>query len=56
MADQLGGTLQLAENRQRLTTGDKKVLDDDSKSLSELGVADGETLEIKDLGPQICMS
>lgn len=30
------------------------MLDDDSKTLSELGVGEGETLEIKDLGPQIC--
>lgn len=43
-------------NRQRLTTTDKKVLDDDAKTLKELGVADGDTLEIKDLGPQICGS
>jgi hypothetical protein len=32
------------------------VLDDDEKSLKEFGVDDGETLEIKDLGPQICQS
>ena len=41
-------------HRQRITTADKKVLDDESKTLKELGVADGETLEIKDLGHQIC--
>ena len=32
---------------------DKKVLDDDDKSLKEFGVKQGDQLEIKDLGPQI---
>ena len=40
-------------HRQRITTGDKKVLDDDDKSLKEFGVKQGDQLEIKDLGPQI---
>lgn len=29
------------------------MLDDDDKSLNEFGVKQGDTLEIKDLGPQI---
>ena len=41
-------------HRQRLTTADKKALDDDDKSLADFGVKDGDSLEIKDLGPQIC--
>ncbi|GAA5847161.1 hypothetical protein JCM5353_004985 [Sporobolomyces roseus] len=40
-------------HRQRITTGDKKVLDDDDKSLNEFGVKQGDSLDIKDLGPQI---
>ncbi|KAK4049129.1 3-oxo-5a-steroid 4- dehydrogenase [Microbotryomycetes sp. JL201] len=39
--------------RQRLTTDDKQVLEDDSKELSEYGVQHNASLEIKDLGPQI---
>ncbi|GAA6023977.1 hypothetical protein JCM10207_006840, partial [Rhodosporidiobolus poonsookiae] len=40
-------------HRQRITTKDKKVLDDDDKPLRDYGVGEGEQLEIKDLGPQI---
>ncbi|KAK4055854.1 3-oxo-5a-steroid 4- dehydrogenase [Microbotryomycetes sp. JL221] len=40
-------------HRQRLTTEDKKVLDDDDKQLTEYGVKHNDSLEIKDLGPQI---
>ncbi|GAA5825231.1 hypothetical protein JCM11251_006154 [Rhodosporidiobolus azoricus] len=40
-------------HRQRITTQDKKVLDDEDKKVSEYGVGEGETLEIKDLGPQV---
>ncbi|ORZ06905.1 3-oxo-5-alpha-steroid 4-dehydrogenase-domain-containing protein [Absidia repens] len=39
-------------DRQRITTQDKKVLVDD-KSLADLGLKDGDTLQFKDLGPQI---
>ncbi|ORY70636.1 3-oxo-5-alpha-steroid 4-dehydrogenase-domain-containing protein [Leucosporidium creatinivorum] len=49
----IAAKVKLNANRQRLTTADKKVLDDDAKTLKELGVADGDSLEIKDLGPQI---
>ncbi|GAA5871081.1 hypothetical protein JCM1840_007585 [Sporobolomyces johnsonii] len=45
--------VKLNVHRQRITTPDKKVLDDDDKPLTEYGVQDGDTLEIKDLGPQI---
>ncbi|BGP56307.1 hypothetical protein JCM8202_005294 [Rhodotorula sphaerocarpa] len=44
--------LQMA--RQRITTLDKKLaLDDDDQKLVDAGVASGDRLEIKDLGPQI---
>ncbi|KAG0145771.1 hypothetical protein CROQUDRAFT_658287 [Cronartium quercuum f. sp. fusiforme G11] len=39
--------------RQRLTTADKKVLDDDQKRLSDYGIQDGDEIVFKDLGPQI---
>ena len=48
--------LQISTSRQRLTTTDKKVLDDDDKSMSDYGLKDGDTVEVKDLGPQICAS
>lgn len=42
--------------RQRITTLDKKLaLDDDDQKLVDAGVASGDRLEIKDLGPQIGM-
>lgn len=41
-------------HRQRLTTSDKKVLEDGDHSLKQSGLKDGDSLEIKDLGPQIC--
>ncbi|GAA5823672.1 hypothetical protein JCM10212_007092 [Sporobolomyces blumeae] len=40
-------------HRQRITTQDKKVLDDDDQHLAHYSVKDGDTLEIKDLGPQV---
>ncbi|GAA5873005.1 hypothetical protein JCM3774_004895 [Rhodotorula dairenensis] len=40
-------------NRQRITTLDKKVLENDDQSLTDAGVKSGDQLEIKDLGPQI---
>ncbi|GAC93657.1 hypothetical protein PHSY_001222 [Pseudozyma hubeiensis SY62] len=43
----------LTTERQRITTDDKKPLLDDDKSLADLGVSAGETLYVKDLGPQI---
>jgi len=43
----------ISTSRQRLTTTDKKVLDDDDKSMSDYGLKDGDTVEVKDLGPQI---
>ncbi len=43
----------LTTERQRITTEDKKPLLDDDKSLADLGVSDGQTLYVKDLGPQI---
>ncbi|ORY94242.1 3-oxo-5-alpha-steroid 4-dehydrogenase-domain-containing protein [Syncephalastrum racemosum] len=39
-------------DRQRLTTEDKKPLDAD-KTLADLGLEDGATIQFKDLGPQI---
>lgn len=43
----------LTVERQRITTEDKKPLVDDDKPLADLGVASGQTLYVKDLGPQI---
>lgn len=43
----------LTTERQRITTEDKKPLLDDDKSLADLGVSSGQTLYVKDLGPQI---
>ncbi|BGP17382.1 hypothetical protein JCM10213_002865 [Rhodosporidiobolus nylandii] len=43
----------ISTHRQRLTTQDKKVLDDEDKPLSDFGVKEGDSVEIKDLGPQI---
>jgi len=44
----------LHPTRQRITTTiTKKALVDDNKTLKELGVSEGDTLEVKDLGPQI---
>ncbi|KAJ1022546.1 hypothetical protein NDA16_003535 [Ustilago loliicola] len=43
----------LTPERQRITTEDKKPLLDDDASLSSLGVSSGQTLYVKDLGPQI---
>ncbi|EGG06148.1 uncharacterized protein MELLADRAFT_87292 [Melampsora larici-populina 98AG31] len=39
--------------RQRLTTADKKVLDDDRKALSDYNILDGDEITFKDLGRQI---
>ena len=44
---------QVNVHRQRLTTSDKKVLDDDDRSLADYGVRDGDSLDFKDLGPQV---
>ena len=41
-------------HRQRLTTLDKAALGDDDKTLAEVGVKEGDVVQIKDLGPQIC--
>ncbi|KAL8278874.1 hypothetical protein RQP46_008745 [Phenoliferia psychrophenolica] len=49
----LASKAKLSVHRQRITTADKKVLDDPEATLASLGVADGDALEIKDLGPQI---
>ncbi|GAA6040317.1 hypothetical protein JCM8097_009417 [Rhodosporidiobolus ruineniae] len=43
----------LSVHRQRLTTLGKKALDDDDKSLADYGLKQGDSLEFKDLGPQI---
>lgn len=43
----------LDPTRQRLTTVDKKVLDDDQKPLSEYNILDGDEIIFKDLGRQI---
>ncbi|GAA5850643.1 hypothetical protein JCM9279_006372 [Rhodotorula babjevae] len=40
-------------HRQRITTADKKVLDDDDRTLADYGVKDGDSLDFKDLGPQV---
>lgn len=45
--------IKLTVYRQRITTAEKKVLDDDASTLKSVGVSDGDTLDIKDLGPQI---
>jgi very-long-chain enoyl-CoA reductase len=54
LKQQISSKSKLSVHRQRLTTSDKKVLDDDDKTLAQLGIKQGEILEIKDLGPQIC--
>ena len=46
----------LTTARQRITTEDKKPILDDSKSLKELGIEAGQTLYVKDLGPQVAWS
>lgn len=46
--------LQMNVHRQRLTTLDKAALGDDDKTLAEVGVKEGDVVQIKDLGPQIC--
>lgn len=43
----------LTFERQRITTEDKKPLLEDDRSLSELGLKSGQTVYVKDLGPQI---
>jgi very-long-chain enoyl-CoA reductase len=43
----------LPVSRQRLTTEDKRALLNDDKALSEENVKTGDTLWVKDLGPQI---
>jgi very-long-chain enoyl-CoA reductase len=43
----------LRPERQRLTTGDKKVLLDDAQQLEAAGVSQGDVVQVKDLGPQI---
>lgn len=45
--------MQVNVHRQRLTTLDRKALDDDDKPLSDFGVKSGDALEFKDLGPQV---
>lgn len=44
---------QLNVERQRITNSDKKPLLGDEKRLADLNVRNGETLQVKDLGPQI---
>ncbi|KAA1079294.1 3-oxo-5a-steroid 4- dehydrogenase [Puccinia graminis f. sp. tritici] len=46
-------TYRLDPSRQRLTTADKKVLDDPQKSLGDYGLKEGDQILFKDLGPQI---
>ncbi|PWN96871.1 hypothetical protein FA09DRAFT_320397 [Tilletiopsis washingtonensis] len=43
----------LTPERQRITSDDKKPLLDDDKALQQQGVKDGDTLYVKDLGPQV---
>ncbi|KAN0059918.1 Very-long-chain enoyl-CoA reductase [Thecaphora frezii] len=43
----------LTPPRQRITTADKKPLLDDHQPLPSLGVRSGDTLYLKDLGPQV---
>lgn len=43
----------LKPERQRLTTEDKRALVDDEKSLDDENVKTGDTIWVKDLGPQI---
>lgn len=45
---------QMSVHRQRLTTLDKAALGEDEKTLKEVGVKEGDVVQIKDLGPQIC--
>ncbi|KAH9821603.1 3-oxo-5-alpha-steroid 4-dehydrogenase-domain-containing protein [Melampsora americana] len=45
--------IKLDLTRQRLTTVDKRVLDDDQKPLSEYNIVDGDEIIFKDLGRQI---
>lgn len=56
LVEQYDALLQLNIHRQRLTTTEKKVLDDGDKTLVEFGIKSGDKVEIKDLGPQICES
>ncbi|PLW26907.1 hypothetical protein PCANC_23203 [Puccinia coronata f. sp. avenae] len=46
-------TYRLHPSRQRLTTSDKKVLDDPKKTLSDYGLEETDEIVFKDLGPQI---
>ncbi|KDN53015.1 hypothetical protein K437DRAFT_219683 [Tilletiaria anomala UBC 951] len=43
----------LSPSRQRLTNSDNKPLLDDDKQLNSGGVVPGDTIQLKDLGPQI---
>lgn len=43
----------LKVERQRVTTQDKKPLLNDDAKLNELGLKDGDTVWVKDLGPQV---
>ena len=43
----------LYPSRQRISTSEKKALTDDDKLLQTEGVTDGDTVLIKDLGPQL---
>lgn len=43
----------LTTERQRLTTEDKRALTDDSKTLQQESIKTGDTLWVKDLGPQV---
>ncbi|GAA99084.1 uncharacterized protein L969DRAFT_87132 [Mixia osmundae IAM 14324] len=47
--------LHIPSERQRLLTAEKRVLsdEDESKTLDALGLNDGDTVTVKDLGPQI---
>ncbi|CEH16871.1 Steroid reductase required for elongation of the very long chain fatty acids [Ceraceosorus bombacis] len=43
----------LTAERQRITTEEKKALLDEDKRLTEAGVRNGDTLYVKDIGPQV---
>ncbi|KAM0754506.1 hypothetical protein T439DRAFT_376977 [Meredithblackwellia eburnea MCA 4105] len=50
---QIQSTSKLSFHRQRITTLEKKALDDNEAQLASLGIKSGDKLEIKDLGPQV---
>ena len=46
----------MSVHRQRLSTLDKTGLGDDDKTFAQVGLNEGDVVQIKDLGPQICQS